>query len=119
MQLFDDFLTRISALGAKLLIASGNHDSPERLAFGGRLMSNSGVYIAGAFDGNPAKITLCDKYGEVDFWLLPFIKPAAIRRFFPEAEIADTNDVIIYARQDQTDFSEACADEWQEDSNYE
>ena len=94
VQLFDDFLTRISALGVKLLIASGNHDSPERLAFGGRLMSSSGVYIAGAFDGNPAKITLQDHYGEVNFWLMPFIKPATIRKFFPEAEIADTKDAV-------------------------
>lgn len=45
------------------------------------------------------------------------IKPDIIS--FSWRQIADTNDVIIYARQDQTDFSETCADEWQEDSNYE
>lgn len=45
------------------------------------------------------------------------IKPDTIS--FSWRQIADTNDVIIYARQDQTDFSETCADEWQEDSNYE
>ena len=45
------------------------------------------------------------------------IKPDTIN--FSWRQIADTNDVIIYARQDQTDFSETCADEWQEDSNYE
>ena len=45
------------------------------------------------------------------------IKPDTIS--FSWRQIAGTNDVIIYARQDQTDFSETCADEWQEDSNYE
>lgn len=45
------------------------------------------------------------------------VKPDTIS--FSWRQIADTNDVIIYARQDQTDFSETCADEWQEDSNYE
>lgn len=45
------------------------------------------------------------------------IKPDTIS--FSWRQVADTNDVIIYARQDQTDFSETCADEWQEDSNYE
>ena len=45
------------------------------------------------------------------------VKPDTIS--FSWRQIADTNDVIIYARQDQTDLGDTCADEWQEDSNYE
>lgn len=45
------------------------------------------------------------------------IKPDTIN--FSWRQVADTNDVIIYARQDQADLNEVCSDEWQEDSNYE
>ena len=44
------------------------------------------------------------------------IKPDMIN--FSWRQIADTNDAIIYARQDQTGSDEVCSDEWQEDSNY-
>ena len=94
VSLFDDFLTRVSELGIRLLAISGNHDSPERVAFGGRLMSRSGVYLSEVFDGEPRKVTLEDELGEVDFWLLPFIKPANVRRFFPDMEINDTNGAV-------------------------
>ena len=93
VSLFDDFLTRVSELGIKLLAISGNHDSPERVAFGRRLMSSSGVYFSEVFDGEPARVTLKSDV-EVDFWLLPFIKPAAVRRFFPENEFDDTNQAL-------------------------
>ena len=45
------------------------------------------------------------------------IKPDTIN--FSWRQIADTNDVIIYAKQDQADLNEVCSDEWQEDSSYE
>ena len=43
--LFDDFLYRLAKRRLPVLIISGNHDSPERLAFGGRLMQSSGIHI--------------------------------------------------------------------------
>ena len=36
VELFDDFLVRLSRLGTQVFVISGNHDSPERVAFGGR-----------------------------------------------------------------------------------
>lgn len=41
------------------------------------------------------------------------IRPDTIN--FSWRQIADTNDVIIYAMQGQADSSEACSDEWRED----
>ena len=49
--LFDDFLCRLARRGLPVLIISGNHDSPERLAFGGRLMEGAGVHLAPVYSG--------------------------------------------------------------------
>ena len=92
--LFDELLTRISRLGVRVIATSGNHDSAERVAFGGSLMRPSGVFLSRVFDGNVEKITLSDDSGEVDFWMIPFIRPGSVRRFFPDAEFADTNDAL-------------------------
>ena len=97
VELFDHFLVRLSALGIRVLVISGNHDSSERLAFGGRLMTQSGVYFAPVYNGSPLPVTLQDEYGPVDFWLLPFLKPAHVRRFFPEAEIESYTDALATA----------------------
>jgi DNA repair protein SbcD/Mre11 len=85
--LFDDFLTELMAAGRTVLLISGNHDSPERLNFGGRIMARQNIHLLGLFSGKTEQIVLEDSYGKVVFHLLPFIRPAQARRFFPEAAI--------------------------------
>lgn len=82
--LLDDFLVKLADRSLPVLLISGNHDSPERLAFANRLMEGREVYIAPVYHGEVAPVTLEDAHGPVDFWLLPFLKPAHLRRFFPE-----------------------------------
>lgn len=94
VELFDDFLVRLSKRELKVLVISGNHDSPERIAFGSRLMNHSGVYMSPVYDGNIEAISLDDEYGSVDFFLLPFIKPAHVKKFYPEVEIESYTDAI-------------------------
>ncbi|MBQ2815568.1 MAG: exonuclease SbcCD subunit D [Clostridia bacterium] len=97
VRLFDDFLTDLAEINIPILAISGNHDSAERLSFGTRLMKISGVHIASTFSGAPECIKLTDSFGEISFWLLPFIKPATVRRFFPENEIVSYNDAVKVA----------------------
>lgn len=92
--LFDDFLCRLAKRNLPVLIISGNHDSPERLAFGGRLMEGAGVHLSPVYSGSVSPVTLPDQYGEVHFWLLPFIKPAHVRRFFPDEPVESYTDAI-------------------------
>lgn len=92
--LFDAFLCGLSQQKIPVLIISGNHDSPERLAFGGRLMEGAGIYIPPVYDGQVRSLTLSDRYGEVCFWMLPFLKPAHVRRFFPDSKIDSYTDAI-------------------------
>lgn len=94
VELLDDFLCRLAALETAVLVISGNHDSPERLAFGARLMAAKGVHISRVCDGALEPVTLTDEHGPVRFWLLPFVKPAHVRRFNPEAEIEDYTDAL-------------------------
>ena len=69
-----------------IVCISGNHDSAERLAFGGRLLNSCGIHLSPVYEGNITPITLADEHGPVDFWLLPFIKPIHVRHCFPQEE---------------------------------
>lgn len=95
--LLDGFLTELRARGVPVLLISGNHDSPERLAFGGRVMDSCGIHISPVYDGALAPVTLQDAFGPVHVWLLPFVKPAHVRRWFPDADIESYTDAMAEA----------------------
>ena len=97
VELLDDFLTELRARGVPVLLISGNHDSPERLAFGGRVMDSCGIHISPVYDGALAPVTLQDAFGPVHVWLLPFVKPAHMRRWFPDADIESYTDAVAEA----------------------
>lgn len=94
VELFDSFLTELAGRHIPVLAIAGNHDSPERIAFGAGLMAPSGVYLSPVYNGRVEPVTLSDAYGEVRFYLLPFIKPANGRRFYPDAVIESYTDAL-------------------------
>ena len=81
--LFDSFLTQLHSKQLDIFIVSGNHDSSERINFGGKIMGQNGIHILGTFQGELEKVTLQDELGEVNIYLLPFVKPAMVNRYFP------------------------------------
>ena len=93
VELFDEFLSQL-AEHCPVYIISGNHDSAERLAFGGRLMEKAGVYLSPVYDGTVATVSQKDEFGTVYFHLLPFLKPAQVRRFYPEETIESYTDAV-------------------------
>ncbi len=97
VQLLDSFLCRIAENKIPAYIISGNHDSAERLSFGGRLMDISGIHISPVYNGTVTPLTLSDEYGTVNIYMLPFIKPVNVRRFCPEAEIISYTDALRVA----------------------
>lgn len=97
VELLDDFLNCLARRKLPVFLISGNHDSPERLAFGGQLMQASGIHISPVYDGTVTPIRLSDAHGPVDFWLLPFLKPAQVRRFYPEETIETYTDACRVA----------------------
>ena len=94
IQLFDEFLCQLSKKKVPAFIISGNHDSAERIAFGGRLMKESGVYVAPAYSGKTNAITLEDEWGPVHIYLLPFVKPVNVKRFFEDDSIESYTDAV-------------------------
>lgn len=97
VELLDGFLTELRTRGVPVLLISGNHDSPERLAFGGRVMDSCGIHISPVYNGALAPVTLHDAFGPVHVWLLPFVKPAHVRRWFPDADIESYTDAVAEA----------------------
>ena len=97
VKLFDDFLVRLAGMKEQVFVISGNHDSPERIAFGGRLMDVSGIHLSPVYDGAVKPISLTDGYGECRFYLLPFIRPANVRAAFPDEGVASYTDAIRVA----------------------
>lgn len=97
VQLFDDFLVRLSKRNLKVFVISGNHDSPERIAFGSRLMSSSGVYMSPVYNGNVVPVSMSDDYGTVSIFMLPFIKPSHVKRFYPDDDISTYSGAIQVA----------------------
>lgn len=94
VELFDDFLFRLSQRNLKVFIISGNHDSAERVAFGGRIMEHSDIYISPVYSGEIKPIALQDSFGDLNIYLLPFIRPSNVRRFFPDSEINSYTDAM-------------------------
>ena len=94
VEIFDDFLYKLSKRNLYVFIISGNHDSAERIAFGSRLFDKSGIYLSPVYNGKISPICIDDKYGKVNFYMLPFIKPVHVRRFFPDAEVYTYTDAL-------------------------
>lgn len=95
--LFDDFLVKLSKRDLNVFVISGNHDSPERIAFGGKLMEKSKIFVSPVYDGGLSPVTLEDEYGKINIWMLPFIKPVHVKRFNEEAEINSYTDAVRVA----------------------
>jgi exonuclease SbcD len=94
LRLFEDFLDGLVRRNIKAFIISGNHDSADRLAFGSRLMSKSGVHISRAYAGQITPFTLSDEYGDLRIYLMPFLKIAHVKRYFPNVEINNISDAV-------------------------
>ena len=109
VELFDMFLTELSAMGKSVFVISGNHDSAGRISFASGLLGRSGVYISPVYSGQISPITLQDEYGEVDFYLLAFIKPVHVRRAFEGSEPASFNDALKLAvERINADYTRRC-----------
>lgn len=109
---FDDFLTKISFIKPSIpvFIVSGNHDSAERLDFASSILEKHNVFISGLPPRDKEeylrKITLNDEYGEINFYLLPFIKPGYVRHMFEEGEISNYDDAVRkIIERENTDYS--------------
>ena len=94
VRLFDEFLTKVSEQTKHIFVISGNHDSAERIAFGAHIMEKSGIHMSPVYDGKIVPTVLSDEFGSFGVYMLPFIKPVSVRRFFPDSEIESYTDAV-------------------------
>ncbi len=92
--LLNDFMVNLKGSGAKTFIISGNHDSDDRLNYGSSLFELNNIYISSVFKGCMQKQTLSDDNGEIDIYMLPFVKASQVRRFYPDADISTYDDAV-------------------------
>ena len=95
---FDHFLTEVSKLSIPVLAISGNHDSARRLEFAGEILRNNQIYLIGTPPQTETewivKVPFRDCYGEVCFYLLPFLKPGYVKGVF-QGEIPESYDAAV------------------------
>ena len=97
IQLFDKFLCELAKRHLQVFIISGNHDSPERIAFGSRIMDASGIHLSPVYNGTVEPIQMKDEHGVANVYMLPFIKPGHVRRFYEDEEIISYTDAVRVA----------------------
>ena len=84
VEIMDEFLSALSSLGIFIIIIGGNHDSVARLSFASKILEKNNVYISPVFNGNIEKIEMSDKFGRINFYLLPYIRPINVRRAYED-----------------------------------
>ena len=99
-QLFDEFITGLAKAEIPVYMISGNHDSAERLSFGAKLFESSDIYISQVYDGEMKRIVLKDQYGPISVYLLPFLKPAAVRHALQRDDINTYEEGVMAALQE-------------------
>lgn len=92
VSLLDETLCRIALdLKVPVIMIAGNHDSPERVSFGSRLLSRAQVYTFGevARGVNANHVTLTDRHGDIDVFAVPYAEPPVVRHYFEDSQVAD------------------------------
>ena len=97
--LFDDFMTKLADLSddgirKHIFIISGNHDCAERISFASRIMENVNIHISPAFSGELKRVQMTDEYGDINIYMLPFIKPVGIKQYYKDCEINDYTSAV-------------------------
>ena len=99
--LLDDLLCQVAGLGIPVVAIAGNHDSPERLSFGARLLEAGGVHLRGGLDRVAAPIALG---GRGLIYAMPFVDPEEVRGQTGDEAVrghaAATERIVAAARAD-------------------
>lgn len=97
VQLFDGFLVELAKRNLQVFVISGNHDSAERIAFGSQIMDGAGIHLSPVYNGEIAAKPLNDEHGELNVYMLPFIKPSHVRRYYEKEGIETYTDAVRVA----------------------
>lgn len=116
VELFDQFIIELTTTAPDLIIMmiSGNHDSAQRINCYRSVLAKQNVYMIGLPPTEETdtieKVVLQDEYGNVNFYLLPFVKPSMVKQLVGTDDKGHTvsyNDTVhqLIARE-EIDVSE-------------
>lgn len=74
--MFEDVLARLRAVGARVILISGNHDSARRLGVNSALIDAAGVHLRTRPAALADPVQLADEHGELAIYGLPYLEPA-------------------------------------------
>ncbi|MFD0586375.1 exonuclease SbcCD subunit D [Paenibacillus sp. GCM10027627] len=95
VELLDHVLeTIVLELKTPVLAIAGNHDSPDRINFGTRMMESRGLHLVGQLRPDSKPVVLCDEYGEVHFHLIPYADPSMVRHVLEDDSIRSHDDAV-------------------------
>lgn len=107
IDLLDDFLNiLIKDLKKQVFIISGNHDSKERLGFGNKIFENEGLFISSKYEGKIKKVELQDEYGKLNIYMLPFIKPIEVKKYFDDESLSYDETIKKIIEKEDIDESQ-------------
>lgn len=101
VNLLDEFLTKLAERKIPVFLIAGNHDSGSRLAFADKLLCNQRIYIAGEVSRDVKCITLEDEFGPVNFWLVPYLFPAAVNVILNRDDLKDYDSAMRALLEEQ------------------
>lgn len=88
--LLDEVLYRLTCeCQTKIILIAGNHDSPQRLGFGSRLLAGQGVHVVGQCTAQVTAVPVRDEHGLAYLYALPFAEPAVVREQYNLQDIHD------------------------------
>lgn len=85
VEVFDKFISRLNeaAPRAEIMIVSGNHDSGTRVNLFRSVLQRHKIHMIGLPPQTPEeyieKVTMPDEFGNVNYYLLPFVKPSMLK----------------------------------------
>ena len=95
VSLLDDVLSRlVGKVGVPVVLIAGNHDSPERLSFGARILANSNLHVFGPLLPECRPVVLEDDFGPVNIYAIPFAEPSVVRERLGEDDIRDHDSAL-------------------------
>ncbi len=99
VKLLDEVLAElVLGLGIRVAMIAGNHDGPDRLAFGSGLLARAGLTVRGPVEAGAEPLLFDDAHGKVAVHLLPYGEPALVRAALPPAPAAEVKEVEKGAR---------------------
>ena len=97
VKLLDDVLARLVIdAGLQVILIAGNHDSAERIGFGGRIFGKQRLHLRGTL-GDLSPIVLSDGHGEIAFHALPYVEPVFARALPGGEAVSDHQSAMSHA----------------------